>query len=166
MVKPTADPKKYRPAAGVAIFNAQGQVWLGRRAGEKTGHVWQMPQGGIDKGEDAETAALREMYEETGISPKHVSVLGRVEGELFYDFPDHYRTHKRTKKWRGQRQSWFALSFTGSDAEVDIKVQTPQEFSAWRWGGLSETPGLIVPFKRKVYEQLVIKFAHYAKPLK
>lgn len=166
MVKPTAETKDYRPAAGVTIFNGHGDVWLGRRAGETTKHVWQMPQGGIDEGEDAETAALREMQEETGISPEHVAILGRIEGELYYDFPEHYRTHRRTKNWRGQRQTWFALRFTGSDSDINIQAQTSPEFSAWRWGELSETPSLIVPFKRKVYEHLAIKFAHYAKPSK
>lgn len=166
MVKPTVERERYRPAAGVAIFNTQGQVWLGRRSGEKTQHVWQMPQGGIDKGEDAESAALREMYEETGIATQHVTVLGRVEGELFYDFPEQYRTHRRTKNWRGQRQSWFALRFNGKDTDVNITRQSPPEFSSWRWGTLDETPELIIPFKRKVYEQLAIEFADYARPLK
>lgn len=166
MVLPTADPGRYRPAAGVAIFNARGEVWLGRRAGEKTKYVWQMPQGGIDKGEDAQTAALREMQEETGIPIEYVDVLGRIETELFYDFPEQYRTHRRTQKWRGQRQSWFALRFLGVDTDVNIKAQKPPEFSEWRWGEFSKTPELIVPFKRRVYEHLTLKFADYAKPIK
>lgn len=163
MVKPTTDPGRYRPAAGVVLFNDSGRVWLGRRAGEQSDFVWQMPQGGMDPGEDAQSAAIRELTEETGIDPSLVDILGACTRELYYDFPPEYRTHKRTRHWQGQRQSWFAMRFLGEDSDINIMAQTPPEFSDWRWGQLDQTPDLIVPFKRNVYEQLAIEFAPYAR---
>ncbi len=149
----------------MVIFNAQGQVWLGRRIKQKGAYQWQFPQGGVDKGETAEFAALRETEEETGISVQHLSPLGQAPDELLYDYPADIRQTPRTKKWKGQRQMWFATRFHGGPDDVNLKAYTHQEFSEWRWGELAETPGLIVPFKRKVYEQLVIAFAAYAKPI-
>jgi len=142
----------------------QGKVWLGRRAGQTGQYVWQFPQGGIDPGEEAEYAAIREMEEETGISVQKVSPLGRLNKELIYDYPDHIRNTPRTQRWHGQRQSWFALMFHGKPSDVNVSAHSPIEFSEWRWGDLHTTPDLIVPFKRKVYEQLVVRFERYAKP--
>ena len=162
----TADPNSYRPCVGTVIFNDHGQVWVGKRARETGRYVWQFPQGGIDPGETAEYAAIREMEEETGISVQKVAPLGQSKTELFYDYPADVQKNPRTVKWRGQRQIWFALRFSGGSTDINLNAQYPAEFSKWRWGKLSETPELIVPFKRKVYEQLVKEFAPYANPVK
>lgn len=166
MVLPTAEAQYYRPAAGIAVFNPQGKIWLGRRKGQTGPHIWQLPQGGIDIGEPAQEAAIRELYEETGIQANKIELLSRIDDELYYDFPKSFRTWRRTLKWRGQRQSWFAVRFKGKDADIDLKAHPPQEFSDWRWADLEEIPGLIIPFKRKVYERLVSEFAGFAKPVK
>lgn len=158
--------KLYRPCVGVVIFNPAGQVWIGHRARQSGPYVWQFPQGGIDPGEDTEYAAIREMEEETGISVQHVAPLGRAQGELLYDYPADVEKNPRTLKWRGQRQTWFAVRFQGSEQDININAQRPPEFSEWRWGDLSEIPELIVPFKRKVYERLVIEFEAFSNPVK
>lgn len=149
----------------MVIFNSLGQVWLGRRINQEGPYQWQFPQGGIDEGETAEHAAIRETEEETGISVQNLSPLGSTQNELFYDYPDDIRQTPRTKKWKGQRQMWFATRFQGGPEDVDLNAFSHREFSEWRWGELSETPTLIVPFKRNVYDQLVIEFAPYAKPV-
>jgi len=149
----------------MVIFNSQGKVWLGRRIHQDGPYQWQFPQGGVDLGENPEHAAIRETEEETGISVLHLSPLGQTTSELYYDYPAHIRSTPRTKKWKGQRQLWFAARFHGKASDVDLKAYSHQEFSEWRWGDLAETPELIVPFKRNVYEQLTIEFAPYAKPV-
>ncbi len=166
MPKPTASPDLYRPCVGVVIFNPKGQVWIGKRAGETGSFIWQFPQGGIDAGETPEYAAIRELEEETGISVQSVSPLGQASSELFYDYPADVQKNSRTRKWRGQKQIWYALRFDGSADDININAQTPPEFSQWKWGELTDTPNLIVPFKRKVYEQLVIEFEDFANPVK
>ena len=166
MSLPTAPAEHYRPCVGVAIFNHKGQVWIGKRAGEVGKFVWQFPQGGIDPGETAEYAAIRELEEETGISLQSVSPLGQASSELFYDYPPEVQINPRTQRWRGQRQIWYALRFNGDSSDININAQTPPEFSEWKWGNLIDTPKLIVPFKRKVYEQLVIEFEAFANPVK
>jgi len=165
MSQPSVDKTLYRPAAGIVIFNPKGQVWLGRRAGEKSKYRWQFPQGGIDKGEKPKDAAMRELWEETGLKPEHVAPLGRIKDWLYYDFPPEYKGRKATKGWHGQRQKWFAVRLSGKDKHFDLKAHPPIEFSDWKWGNLSDTADLIVPFKRKVYERLIIEFADYAKPI-
>jgi len=159
------DELPYRPCVGMVIFNDLGQVWLGRRAGQSRSYVWQFPQGGIDPGETAEYAAIRETEEETGISVQHFKPLGKCPKKLCYDYPADIAKSPRTTKWRGQKQDWFAVRFTGDKTDVNLQAHTPVEFSEWRWGELSETPALIVPFKRKVYEHLVVEFGHFAKPV-
>lgn len=149
----------------MVIFNPKGQVWLGKRFGQSGPYQWQFPQGGVDPGEAPEYAAIRETEEETGISVQKLAPLGFTRSELFYDYPADIKPTPRTKLWKGQRQIWYAVRFLGGPKDVNLAIHTPQEFSEWRWGNLSETPELIVPFKRKVYEQLVIEFAPYAKPL-
>ncbi len=162
------DLRPYRPCVGMAIFNSKGQVWLGHRnqPNSNNPYVWQFPQGGIDPGEDAELAAIRETEEETGISVQHLAPLGRAQKPLYYDYPPDVQKNPRTVKFKGQKQFWFAVRFTGTDQEINLRAHLPQEFSEWKWGELSSTPNLIVPFKRKVYEQLVIEFSPYAKPVK
>ena len=164
-LKDIRDPKDYRAAVGTAIFNKQGQVWLGKRMGGSGPYCWQMPQGGIDKGESPEVAAARELFEETGIKLEMVMPIGEIKDWLYYDYPPEYKGKKVLKGWKGQRQRWFAFRFHGDASKVDLKSHGPQEFSEWRWGTLPETPELIVPFKREVYETLVSSFERFAHPI-
>lgn len=163
---PKGPRSEYRPAAGIVLFNKDGQAWLGKRAGSQTDYVWQFPQGGLDEGETAEFGALRELREETGISIEHLTPLAHIKGELFYDFPPEYAGRGRMKKWRGQRQSWFAFRFTGEPSDVNLEFQMPAEFSDWRWGDISEAADLVVPFKRKVYERVTSEFEGFAQAIK
>ncbi|WDR01553.1 RNA pyrophosphohydrolase [Devosia algicola] len=165
----------YRDCVGIALFNAQGSVFIGRRMPEtdpedtaETDAPWQMPQGGIDKGEDALKAALRELHEETNVTS--VSLLAEAPEWIYYDLPDAALGIALKGKYRGQRQRWFAFAFTGADTEID--VETPGggtfkvEFDAWRWERLSRTPQLIVPFKKDAYEKVVAAFADIPQRLK
>jgi putative (di)nucleoside polyphosphate hydrolase len=149
---------RHRPNVGVVLFNREGQVWLGRRAGSSDPHNWQFPQGGVDEGEDLYAAARRELAEETGVVS--TSLLGRTTDWLAYDFPP--EALKLRKGWSGQKQIWFALRFEGEEAEIDLNAHKPAEFDAWRWGNLREAPELIVPFKRLVYDEVVRAFAVFA----
>lgn len=166
MPLPQGPENEYRPAAGIVLFNKKGQVWLGKRSGKQTDYVWQFPQGGLDKGESAEFGALRELREETGISIDTLRPLARIEEQLFYDFPPEYAGRGRMKKWRGQRQFWFAYRFVGKKSDVNLKFHKPPEFTKWRWGDLHDAPDLVVPFKRKVYERVVTEFEGFADPKK
>ncbi|WP_291745376.1 RNA pyrophosphohydrolase [Bauldia sp.] len=155
----------YRPCVGIALFNTDGRVWVGRRsdeeaAGEGDGHWWQMPQGGLDKGEDPYEAALRELYEETSI--RSVSLIREAPGWLTYDLPPALVGISWKGRYRGQKQKWFALRFEGDESEIDVLEPgdgDPREFSEWRWETLARLPELIVPFKRAVYEQVAEAFA-------
>jgi putative (di)nucleoside polyphosphate hydrolase len=150
------DLSLYRPNVGVVLFSGAGSVWLGRRAGTPPPHNWQFPQGGVDEGEDLEAAALRELHEETGVSS--ATLLGRTGDWITYDYPPELAGTRRARGFIGQKQVWFALRFTGEEAEIDLEGHGEAEFDAWRWGELDEAPGLIVPFKRPVYEQVVAAF--------
>jgi putative (di)nucleoside polyphosphate hydrolase len=159
----------YRPCAGIAVFNRDGLVFVGRRleGPEHTDstHSWQLPQGGIDPGEDTYRAALRELYEETSI--RSVQKLGEVAEWLTYDIPAEIGGHAWRGRYRGQTQKWYALRFTGEDSEIDIAHpgdgKHKPEFVEWRWDRLETTPDLVVPFKRPVYERVVAEFSKYAK---
>jgi len=155
-----SDFPKHRPNVGVVLFHRDGRVWLGRRAKTEGLHSWQFPQGGVDPGEDFEAAALRELEEETGVTS--AEVLGRTEGWIVYDFPHYAQGSKVAKGWQGQKQVWFALRFTGKDREIRLDRHQPPEFDAWRWGRLDEAPGLVIPFKRAAYEQVVEAFRQFA----
>ncbi|HTI67998.1 MAG TPA: RNA pyrophosphohydrolase [Caulobacteraceae bacterium] len=157
-----SDLLPYRDNVGIVVFDHLGRVWLGRRVHAEGPHTWQFPQGGVDPGEDLETAARRELWEETGIVT--VSLLGRAEEWIAYDFPADFQGSKKARGYRGQRQAWFAFRFEGEDAEVDLTAHPPQEFQAWRWAELPEAPDLVVPFKRDAYLQVIAAFAPYAKP--
>ncbi|HEX8532849.1 MAG TPA: RNA pyrophosphohydrolase [Allosphingosinicella sp.] len=149
----------YRPAAGVMLLNREGKVFVAQRL-DSTLEAWQMPQGGLDEGEDAEAGALRELEEETGIRPEHVEIIARTPGELTYDLPDDLVGKLWKGKWRGQRQSWFLCRFTGTDEDVNIATAHP-EFRAWKWAEPAELPAMIVPFKRRLYEQLLDAFSEW-----
>ncbi len=166
-----APPDGYRPCVGLALFNANGLVFIGRRANKALrehvapGHEWQMPQGGIDKGETPREAALRELHEETNV--RSVALLAEAPGWLTYDLPRDIATESWKGKWRGQAQKWFAFRFEGADAEINVEEPGGHkpEFDAWRWDRLAATPGLIIPFKRVVYQQVASVFEPFSKPL-
>lgn len=148
----------YRPCAGVMLLNREGKVFVGQRL-DSTTDAWQMPQGGIEPGEDAETAALRELGEETGIAPDKVTLIAAAPDELRYDLPDDLIGKLWQGRWRGQRQRWFLYRFTGHDGDIDIHT-ADQEFRAWRWAEPADLPDMIVPFKKALYEQVLAAFAN------
>lgn len=159
----------YRPCVGCAVFNRAGLVFIGRRA---TGpeqiddiHVWQMPQGGIDDGEDPWPAMLRELYEETDI--RSVERLDAIDDWLSYDLPRDIAGQAWGGKYRGQTQKWFALRFLGEDREINITEpgggRHEPEFIDWKWERLERLPDLVVPFKRMVYERVVQEFSGFAR---
>lgn len=148
----------YRPAAGIMLVNAEGHVFVGQRL-DSTLEAWQMPQGGIDPGEEAEDAAFRELEEETGI-PRHLAeIVVRAPEDLDYDLPPELVSKLWKGRYRGQRQAWFLMRFLGTDADVAIETAHP-EFRAWKWAEPSELPDMIVPFKRALYENVLRAFAH------
>jgi putative (di)nucleoside polyphosphate hydrolase len=147
----------YRPAAGVMLINAQRQVWVGQRL-DSTLEAWQMPQGGLDPGEDPLDGALRELEEETGIARNLTELVARCPMELTYDLPDDLIGKLWKGRWRGQRQHWFLMRFLGTDADVHIDTAEP-EFRAWKWAEPCDLPTLIVPFKKRLYEQVLEAFA-------
>lgn len=149
----------YRRNVGVMVINAAGEVWVGQRKDHYT-DAWQMPQGGIDKGEDARTAALRELEEETGISPDLVEVIAESDGWIPYELPHDLIPKLWKGKYRGQEQKWFLLRFKGTDDQVNIETDDP-EFSAWRWMAPADLPDAIVPFKRNVYVAVLESFADH-----
>jgi putative (di)nucleoside polyphosphate hydrolase len=146
----------YRPAAGIMLVNSDGKVWVGQRL-DSTLEAWQMPQGGLDEGEDAERGALRELEEETGIGRDKVEIVARHGEELYYDLPDELVGKLWKGRWRGQRQTWFLARFLGTDEDVDIATPEP-EFRAWKWAEPADLPAMIVPFKKKLYEQVLEAF--------
>ena len=161
------DKKDYRRNVGVIIFNPQGQVWLGHRFGETGPHCWQFPQGGMDKGEKAKAAAKRELFEETGLIAENMDYLGKHKGWLYYDLPaEVFARRKKLNRYKGQRQKWFAYRYYGDGSDVDLKAHGEQEFSKWKWTELDTVADTVVPFKRDVYEQLIITFSPFAKPIK
>ncbi len=156
----------YRPCAGLMVLNRAGLAFIGRRIDGPehvdSTHVWQLPQGGIDPGEDPQRAALRELHEETNISS--VERLGEIAEWLNYDIPPAIAGYAWNGKYRGQTQKWFALRFTGAESEIDIEHPAggyQPEFVEWRWEKLQNLPALVVPFKRKVYERVVAEFAKF-----
>ena len=165
---PSYESLPYRPCAGITVLNRDGLVFIGRRSSGPehidATHVWQMPQGGIDDNEDSYKAALRELYEETNI--RSVQKLGEIGEWLTYDIPRAIVGEAWGGKYRGQKQKWYALRFTGDDSEIDISNPGSghkPEFIDWRWVAMRELPDLVVPFKRQIYERVVAEFAKFAR---
>ncbi len=157
-MSPKFEELPYRPCAGIMLANTEGKVFVGQRIDKAPeGDAWQMPQGGIDDGEEAEQAALRELVEETGISPGLVDVIARSRNEHFYDLPEELLGKIWKGKYRGQRQWWFLMRFKGVDGDINIDTDHP-EFSRWQWVSPDRLPQLIVPFKKRLYESLVSEF--------
>lgn len=152
----TADvPKGYRPNVGLMLIGPDRRVFVGQRS-DSTVPAWQMPQGGVDPGETPVEAACRELEEEVGTTK--ALLLRESSGWLTYELPKDNARKLWKGRWRGQAQKWFALAFTGRDADIDIATAHP-EFSAWKWVRTSELPKLIVPFKRPIYEATLREFA-------
>jgi putative (di)nucleoside polyphosphate hydrolase len=167
MTSPGAE-RPYRRCVGIALFNRAGLVFIGERTSsdperKSDRYAWQMPQGGIDDGEAPYDAALRELYEETSVTS--VSLLAEAPDWLSYDLPDAVAGSAWKGRYRGQTQRWFALRLEGEDSEINVTNPGgghKAEFSSWRWERLENTPGLIIPFKRQVYESVVDAFSGFA----
>ncbi|HEX8446051.1 MAG TPA: RNA pyrophosphohydrolase [Sphingomonas sp.] len=147
----------YRPAAGIMLLNRDNKVFVAQRI-DTTLDAWQMPQGGLDPGEDAQTGALRELEEETGIPPHLVEIVARSAGELLYDLPADLAGSLWRGRYRGQRQVWFLLRFLGRDADIDLATAHP-EFRTWKWAEPGDLPDMIVPFKAELYRNVLREFA-------
>lgn len=168
----TRAPPSYRPCVGLLLLNREGRVFVGRRKREAgpehvdDTYAWQMPQGGIDPGEDPYAAALRELYEETNV--RSVELVAEAPDWFSYDLPGAVTRRAWRGRYRGQTQKWFALRFTGDEAEIDIHRpaggQSKAEFEDWRWERIERLPDLIIPFKRAVYEKVVATFVRHAVP--
>lgn len=162
----------YRPCVGIMIINRDGLVWMGLRAdapgdAEGPGDWWQMPQGGIDKGEEAEAAAHRELFEETGI--RNAEIIGRTTGWLTYDLPPEIAPTAWGGRYRGQKQVWFAVRFLGDDSEINIDPPADEahnkEFDTWQWTPVDQVVQRVVAFKRDVYVEVVDQLRRFARPL-
>lgn len=148
----------YRPCVGVMLVNADGLVFVGKRIDNREGDWWQMPQGGVDEGEDLTDAAMRELAEETGISATHISIISRIEESMRYDLPKDLVGKLWGGKYRGQEQTWFLARFSGSDIDIKLDAHDPPEFCEYRWVEPDQLPELIVPFKKRVYRTVVEGF--------
>ena len=156
------DPKRYRSNVGLALFHKNGLVFVAKRIATDGPYQWQMPQGGVDRGEAPADAALRELEEEIGVRAEHVDLLEETADWLHYDFPIDVRTKMKPRgRYLGQRQKWYAFRFKGRDADIRLDLHTP-EFVDWRWAPLQSAPGLVIPFKRPVYEEVAQRFKKYS----
>ncbi len=153
------DNHLYRRGVGVMLLNTDKQVWVGRRIDNPT-DAWQMPQGGIDEGEDPWATALRELEEETGIPPHLVIRVSECAERLRYDLPPELQGKLWGGKWKGQVQDWYLCRFFGRDSDVNIATEHP-EFSEWKWVDPADLPDLIVPFKRDLYRRLLAEFSEH-----
>ena len=151
----------YRPCVGVMLMNSQGEVFVGQRLDSKVA-AWQMPQGGVDKGEDPQIAAFRELWEETGVISELVDVIAQTSDWLPYELPYDLVPKLWKGKYRGQKQKWFLMQFHGSDDDINIQTEHP-EFSHWRWLPTTDLVDNIVPFKRDVYIAVLDAFSDHLK---
>ena len=140
------------------LVNGEGKAFVGKRIDNKEGDWWQMPQGGVDPGEELEPAALRELGEEIGARKKHVAIVARLPHELYYDLPPELQGKLWGGKYKGQRQTWYLARFTGADSDIDLEADKHPEFCEWKWVDPELLPELIVPFKREVYATIVAGF--------
>ena len=148
----------YRPCVGVMLVNSEGKAFVGKRIDNREGDWWQMPQGGVDEGEELEKALLREVGEEVGARPEHLEIVARLPEDLVYDLPPELQGKLWGGRYRGQRQSWFLVRVTGADSDIDLDAHHDPEFCEWRWVDPELLPELIVPFKREVYQAIVAGF--------
>ncbi len=148
----------YRPCVGIMLVNSAGKVFVGRRVDNREGDWWQMPQGGVDEGEELEGAVLRELGEETGLAPDKVVLLKRMSEDIAYDLPDELQGKLWGGRYRGQRQTWFLARFTGEDDDIRLDAHQPAEFDAWQWIDPEQLPEMIVPFKKRVYRAVLEEF--------
>lgn len=159
-----AEDLPYRPCVGAMILNSDGLVFVGRRMGiSSDDSAWQMPQGGIDRGEDARAAVRRECREEIGTDK--FEILAESAGWHVYDLPAELIGKTWGGRYRGQKQKWFAVRFTGTDRDIDLQATGHAEFSDWKWVTLKQLPTLIVPFKRKVYQGVISEFGSWARAI-
>ena len=151
-----------RPAAAVMLLNAENKVFVAQRI-DSSMDAWQMPQGGLDEGEDPQMGALRELEEETGITREKVEIIARSRRELTYELPEDLRRHVWKGRWRGQRQWWFLARFLGDEGDIDLQTAEP-EFRAFQWVDPWHLPELIVVFKKRLYEEVLDEFASHLPP--
>ncbi len=154
MIEDRPENLPFRPCVGITLFNADNHVFVGERIDSPD--AWQMPQGGIDEGEDIITAAFRELREEIGTDK--ADIIRIADKKIRYDVPFDLSTKHWGGKYRGQEQTWVAMRFTGNNSDINLNAHTPAEFKRWRWVPLSETVDLIVPFKRETYQKVVSLF--------
>lgn len=154
----TDQPTAYRPCVGVMLVNEDGKAFVGRRIDTKEGDWWQMPQGGVDRGEDLERALWRELHEETGVTQECATLIKRMAEDIAYDLPEDLMGKLWGGKYRGQKQSWFLLRFTGTDSDINLDAHNPAEFCEWKWVDPEELPNMIIPFKKRVYRTVLDAF--------
>ncbi len=146
----------YRKGVGMMVFNDNKKIFVGKRIDNQK--AWQMPQGGVDQNEDYETAARRELYEETGI--QSIRIVQKSKGEYTYDLPEYLLGKIWKGKYRGQKQNWFLIKFLGPDSEINLNQKFP-EFNEWKWVDIKELPNMIVPFKKKLYLSIIQEFNEF-----
>jgi len=152
------DREGYRPNVGIILTNQRHEVFWGKRIRE---HSWQFPQGGIKKGETPEQAMFRELYEEVGLKPEHVRILGRTRDWLRYDVPQHWVRRAWRGTYKGQKQIWFLLRLVGRDSDICLRATAKPEFDAWRWSDYWAPLESVIEFKREVYHRALTELAHY-----
>ena len=152
------DREGYRPNVGIILCNANNEVFWGKRIRE---HSWQFPQGGIKRGETPEQAMFRELYEEVGLQPEHVRILGRTKGWLRYEVPTHWIKREWRGSYKGQKQIWFLLRLVGRDSDVSLRATNKPEFDAWRWNEYWVPLDAVIEFKRTVYEQALNELVRF-----